>query len=275
MTTDFIKIHGAGNDFVFFLKAPPPNLNAASMEKLCATHFGIGADGLVFLWAQNDQWHWRYFNRDGSETDVCGNAARCAAYLILQQTQGPNAAVSWNGTLGMFRGRHSDACVEVSWPLAGQTSHAVPDELMQSLVGFNDHGLASAKIWDVGVPHLVLINHEDWSLETRASNGATLRSHPTLGLQGANVTWVSLRSKTAVTFERGVESETFACGSGALAAYLSLKSESLLDAHENHFVELKFPGGVLSVREDSDHSLWLGGPVTEVYRGSLLLPLWT
>lgn len=90
----------------------------------------------------------------------------------------------------------------VSWPMTEQRILSLSDELMLDLSALNDFGLAAALLVNTGVPHLVLINHEEWSPEHRISNSAQLRSHPSLGAEGANITWVSLKNRSAITYER-------------------------------------------------------------------------
>ena len=140
---------------------------------------------------------------------------------------------------------------------------------MEFLLGFNDRGFAGAYLFDVGVPHLVLINFEVWNEQDRAANGSMLRAHESLGSEGANVTWLSRKTFETVTFERGVEKETLACGSGAMAAFLAMEvmEKEQGDTPAKKY-SLRFPGGTLTVFREAS-KLWLSGPVRVVFKGEL------
>ncbi len=269
----FVKLQASGNDFILFEVPESFKVNSKTktlVSGLCDRHFGIGADGVIFLWKKNKGVFWRFFNSDGSETKVCGNATRCVCRYLLSEKKAKT--VEWDGLLGKFLGKKiSQQLYSTSWTRLefDQVNLGVPDDLMELLTGFNDHGLAGAYFVNVGVPHLVLLNHEVWNPEQRFSHNALLRSFPSLGVEGANVTWVSLKTKGCVTFERGVESETLACGSGALAAYYSVKeyrkSNNQMNADSDE--SFLFPGGLLTVEKDKNGSIWLKGQAMEVFRG--------
>lgn len=119
----------------------------------------------------------------------------------------------------------------------------------------------------------MLLNHEYWAPELRLANGPRLRSHSSLGKEGANVTWISLKNLSACTFERGVEAETQACGSGALAAFLALERYHQEKDPQNTpppHLDFTFPGGVLGVERDPVHkeTLWLIGKTRLVFEGT-------
>jgi len=271
----FEKYEANKNDFVFYNF--DPNSWGEDLKNLitqvCDRHAGIGADGIVFLFQDNAQkWEWRFFNSDGSECNVCGNAARCAALAISLHDQSQAIKQVWNGSQGQFEGlKLGPDTFSVHWPIQNIKAHSIPDDLMEELSALNDFGLASATLINIGVPHLVLINHEEWSPEHRVGVSPQLRSHPSLGAEGANVTWLSLKNLSTLTYERGVEAETFACGSGAIAAFLGLNALRL--TQEKDFlpeVTFHFPGGALTVKEEAgSKNLWLSGYAKKVFTGTI------
>jgi diaminopimelate epimerase len=272
-TEAFCKLNGAGNDFVLFDKDPSKNSNQelqALVQRVCRLHFGVGADGAVFTWVQGGERHWRYFNSDGSETGVCGNAARCLAYWLSQGPEKNKTEWSWKGLQGTFRARKTaKGPIEVNWPLESKPLLKVPDPVMDAMIAFNDHGLAGVHWIKAGVPHLVLTNHEVWNDQERLASNSSFRFHPTLGKEGANITWLSLKTFDTVTYERGVEAETLACGSGALAAYLAFEALRKDAGETPSEATFKFPGGSLSVRREGK-DLWLSGPTELVFKGELI-----
>lgn len=268
---EFYKYNCAGNDFVLIPQRAPAKKPQESAKKLCALHTGIGADGIIYVWKTRPKtWQWRFFNSDGSETSLCGNATRAVADFLFSQTDFKKSKeVTWKGSLGTFCARRATkSYIDVTWPVTNRQVIDPPEQLLEELTGFNDRGLCDIAWVNVGVPHLVLVNHETWSPQDRMANNPTLRSHPALGREGANVTWYSKKDKTAVTFERGVERETLACGSGALALYLTLTKNLANSQSKWPIITLNFPGAPLKVRLHKDE-LWLSGPVKLVFKGIL------
>jgi diaminopimelate epimerase len=266
----FYKLEGTENDFIFFnAKAPleTPEL-LDKIRALCHRQKGIGADGLVFLNREKKGWSWNFYNRDSSRADVCGNAARCAAALLVHLGE---ANLSWEGNPGTFQAQKvGETEFAVNWPLQTNQSKAVSEQLMDDLSSLNNFGLAGVHWIQAGVPHLVLLNHDSWSEEHRIVNSPQLRAHPALGKEGANITWVSLKSLSAVTFERGVEAETRSCGSGAIAAFAAVRAHRKLTKSSDR-LSFQFPGGRLSVFMELENSpkIWLEGAAHLVFEGTL------
>lgn len=208
----FTKMDGAGNDFIVFTDPPPDPLDADMVGRLCDRQRGIGADGVLVVGGMApDRVSMRYLNRDGSEA-FCGNGARCAARfahvrglvgetMTLETVAGPLAGrVDADGTV----------TVTVPGPL-GSPERLDFGDVRSGLQG--DHVV-------VGVPHLV-ISVSDAASFPLTDLGPRLRQHPRVGPDGANVDVVEWRGPHEVvlrTYERGVEAETLACGSGAVAA---------------------------------------------------------
>ncbi len=277
MLREFYKVEAAENDFVLVESRPAAFLSnsdpSKTLGKLCHRHSGIGADGFIFLQKNEEgSWTWDFFNSDGSSADVCGNAARCAALYIYSKDG--SSDLSWRGSGGLFRARlHGGSDVSVSWPIEkkffADQSHSLSDFVRSnSLFGLSHENLLAIECVKAGVPHVVLLLKELCAPELREALNPKLRHHSVLGEAGANVTWFSLADHKCVTFERGVEAETRACGSGAVAAFMARKkfmsaSEDLISDSE-----FFFPGGRLLVREN-EGQFWLRGSAHIVYKGSI------
>ncbi len=222
---EFFKMSGAGNDFILgdnrqgaWSAFPLDRLSRG----LCRRGTSVGADGLILLEGSGKaHFRIRIFNRDGTPADMCGNGARCAArFAFLKVIAGRQMNIE--APAGVFSARVlPDSRVEVEVP--GVTEEPVPVSLVvqgRTLTGL----LARA-----GVPHLVVFVRDVESVPV-ATLGAALRSAPELGPDGANVNFVSTLGGEPFpmrTFERGVEAETLACGTGAVAVAWALHRRGL------------------------------------------------
>lgn len=258
MELQFSKYHGAGNDFVLidnrtqFFDAD----NVDLINWLCDRRFGIGADGLMLL-ENHDSYDFemRYFNADGKEASMCGNGGRCivafAAYLKIIEKETCFLAVD---------GEH----------------HAVYENGIVDLqmIDINHHQkLSNAFFMDTGSPHYVeFVN--DISKVDVVNQGRAIRESEQFAPEGTNVNFVQKNNNqlTVYTFERGVEDETLACGTGITASALcaSLKDNDSI----NHY-QVKAKGGDLEVRfnrtDNNFTNVWLKGPAARVFDGKLEL----
>ncbi len=206
---------GSGNDFVFFdaRSEPAGELEGAqAIGIVCDRRKGVGADGVVFL--ETDPEHTygiRYFNRDGSLAEFCGNASLCSVTLAAELgIVQPDQAFSFQTSSGPIPGRLGADGPQVGMPAVADTNTSFDASLAS---GEQRIGFAR-----VGVPHLVVACADVDAVDVEA-RGRTLRHLPSLSA-GANVNFVSRRGTdwTYRTYERGVEEETLACGSGSVAA---------------------------------------------------------
>lgn len=201
------RASGAGNDFLAFAE-PDPEPTAQQVAAWCRRGVALGADGaLVVRRAGPAVVDLLYRNADGGVAALCVNGTRCAARLAfdLGWAEGEVAVVTGAGVL---RAYDRGAAVALELPAPGAP-----------LVGFAPAG-ERAWLALVGVPHVV-VEVEDLERYPVAEVGARLRSHRDLSGAGANVNFVRFPSRTLLevrTFERGVEAETLACGSGILAS---------------------------------------------------------
>jgi diaminopimelate epimerase len=220
----FWKMSGSGNDFVFFdARVDPPGAFATSIviDSLCARATGIGADGVVFI--QNDatqSFRIRYFNRDGSLAELCGNASLCSARLAVELGVTSREGFSFATDAGVISARFIAEEPEIDLqPVRGLRV----DAGMQLAGGEHRIGFA-----DTGVPHLVVLVDDAETVDV-ASRGSELRFDASLA-DGANVNFVS-RIEGSLwrmrTYERGVEGETLACGTGTAATAVLLEAWEL------------------------------------------------
>ena len=211
----FWKMTGSGNDFVFFdARDEPAGIleGADAIGAICDRRRGIGADGVVFFEADPEHvYSIRYFNRDGSLAEFCGNASLCSVRLAseLGVVEG-GASFLFRTSSGVISGRLGDHGPEVGMPRVADADPAFGTALEpgESRIGFAR----------VGVPHLVVACTDVATVDVDR-RGRVLRNDPSLEA-GANVNFVSRRGTdwTYRTYERGVEEETLACGSGSVAA---------------------------------------------------------
>jgi diaminopimelate epimerase len=264
--TLFYKMSGSGNDFVVLdgrftdaARWPAPQVRA-----ICDRRSGVGADGLVILTpATVDSVRMAYWNADGSPGALCGNAALCSGRLAVALELVPPGEFCLLTDAGVVR---------VKAAASGDGSEInLPDvDLPREHRGFPaGAGEQWISLGTVGVPHLV-IRVDDIEAVDVAGRGRMLRSHGSLGAEGANVNFVSPAGGSWLirTYERGVEGETLACGTGTVAAALALGSRG----------EAKFPlrfrsrgGPELTVGADLEGpratGVWLGGQGRLVFRG--------
>lgn len=272
----FYKMSGSGNDFVVFdarRDLPGRLADCDVVQRLCARGTGVGADGVVFLEPSAvAAVKLVYLNADGSRADFCGNATLCTTRLAAELGLGLSssqtdprggAELAIETDAGVVSARLRDDLPEIDLQPVTEVRPDVPEIAVQP--GESRIGFAV-----VGVPHLV-IWCDDVSTVDVVGRGRPLRRHHAMS-QGANVNFVSAGSDgrwRVRTYERGVEAETLACGSGAVATaiLLTIWGETIGP------VELKTSSGrLLRVRLERDGMCWkpsLAGEGRVVYQGQL------
>ena len=225
----FFKMSGSGNDFVVFAgsdEAKREFENPAAIRTLSARGTGIGADGVVFIEkAAKGDVRMRYYNSDGTEAALCGNASLCSTRLAVELGLAQGGGFVLHTAAGALKARMRDGLPEVDLE---PVTEVMPDA--SHLGPHKDESRLGYAL--VGVPHVV-VEVEDIEAADVTGRGPVLRNHPALS-DGANVNFVARRRDGSFayrTFERGVEAETLACGTGAVATaiLLSIWGES---AHE-------------------------------------------
>lgn len=214
---------GSGNDFVFFDGRDDPSIESrvrdpGFVRAVCAPHTGVGADGVAIIQpSATEDFRLLYFNRDGSLGELCGNASLCVTRLATELKIADPKGLSFETEAGVIQARLRGGVPEVDLqPPQGLRPEAGIGRTAGELrVGFVN----------VGVPHLVVRTADTGQIDLE-SRGRELRFHESLPT-GANVNWVAPGESgewRMRTFERGVEGETLACGTGAVACAVLLKA---------------------------------------------------
>jgi diaminopimelate epimerase len=260
---------GSGNDFVMLdgRASTPDRWPPARVRAICDRRNGVGADGLVILTpAAPGTVRMSYWNSDGSHGAMCGNAALCSGRLSVDLEMVPAGEFCLLTDAGMVR--------VISRAQADEAEINLPDTDMPRDIPALKPGPGERwlSLGSVGVPHLV-VRVEDIETIDVLGRGRALRSDARVGPVGANVNFVSPQTDPRApwlirTFERGVEGETLACGTGTVAAALALASRGEVELP----VSFRSRGGpVLAVRArvDGSHAreVWLGGEGRLLFRG--------
>jgi len=248
-----------GNSFLITeASLESPQLSKVDVQKICQETTSKSVDGLIVMSKNTkSKWIWCMYNNDGTIADMCGNGAKCVALWLSARDSKNNGEYEWMSKVGKIRAKlENDFSVWVTWPMNTSMDKSVVGELEEIMDGLNERGLAHVSAVNTGVPHLVMVNHEVWTDTDRVTLNHNLRSHRYFGEAGTNVTWHSLKNSESVSYERGVEDETLACGTGALAVFLAVEDYKSKKLSEEAFV---FPGGTLRVKRDDEGNLWLGG----------------
>ena len=222
----FWKMSGAGNDFlVIDHRKPliPKELMAEFARRICRRKFSVGADGL-FLIEPSDKvdFKWRFFNADGSEAEMCGNGARCVARFAYMHGIAA-ARMQFETLAGIIDATVADTQVTIRMtsPHSFRFDRQVEVEGQMLMV----HSV------DTGVPHAVIFVDDIEAIDV-VGLGRQLRHHPVFAPAGTNVNFVGRSGDNLAirTYERGVEDETMACGTGVVAGALIAAAKGMADS---------------------------------------------
>lgn len=257
-TLSFVKYSGNGNDFVI-LDHPTVDVTEALVQRLCDRHFGVGADGVLILGsASGHDGSMRIINADGGEVEMCGNGVRClASYIDLRANpKKDNYKIkTMNATYEVKRTKNGSFGIEMS---------EIKDINAVNLSEFNE--FEKSFYVNTGVPHLVFLTSDVKKIDIK-NRGAFYRYHKMFP-KGTNVNFVQVEAdhKAYVrTYERGVENETFSCGTGLSATALAL----------SHWfgwkgdIHLKNLGGNQTV--NVGNSVFYSGEVTFCFKGEIFI----
>lgn len=265
-TVAFYKMSGSGNDFVV-IDNRSGAVNAESspdfVRRVCRRRLSVGADGVIFVEpSQVADFKWRFYNADGSLAEMCGNGARCAArFAYLNKISGRQLAFETMAGIISAQVIHRRVRLKMTEP------SSLRYDLPVALEG---------KTWSVcsvntGVPHAVLLV-DDVTQADVLGIGRQIRYHAAFAPAGTNVNFVAVnrdRSLAIRTYERGVEDETLACGTGAVAAALVAAGKVGLTSP----VTVRPRGGTLNIHFTADGetfaSVYLEGDARVVYTGRL------
>ncbi len=270
MTLSFTKMNGAGNDFVMLDNRDLSlQLSQDQIARLCDRHRGIGADGalLVEPATNGGDFKMRYYNADGGEAEMCGNGARCFGRFVNHLHNGALTRIKFETLAGMISAEFEgdQVCINMSEP------HSF--KLAQTL------DVAGAKLTvhsvNTGVPHAVVFV-DDLEIVPVREWGAALRYHEAFKPKGTNANFVKVIGPDSIsirTYERGVEDETLACGTGMVACGLIHHELSAAPSP----VSVKVRGGdtlLIGFRETQPHQyadVTLFGPADFVFEGTVSL----
>jgi len=254
---EFYKYQGTGNDFVMLDNRSGEwnNLSIEHIQKLCDRRFGIGADGLIKInAAEGVDFEVDYYNSDGSKS-FCGNGARCS--------------VAFAHFLSIFKNNKT-----VFTAIDGLHEAEINEDIVKLKMGdvetINTDGDDS--VLDTGSPHYVKYV-EDISNFNVFAEGNSIRNSANYQEKGINVNFVENISDDEIfvrTYERGVEDETYSCGTGVTASALTFLQKSNLTS-----IKVKTLGGDLKVYAEKNgnsfQEIWLEGPAKQVFSGKVVL----
>lgn len=253
---EFYKYQGTGNDFVMIDNRDEEfSKDQSTIEKLCDRRFGIGGDGLILLEKDSKaDFKMVYYNSDGNESTMCGNGGRCivafAHFLDIFEDK-----TSFNAIDGLHEAEIHNGIVKLK---------------MIDVKNIETDGADS--ILNTGSPHYVKFVSDLENFEV-FKNGNEIRNSATYQEEGINVNFAEEISENEIfvrTYERGVEDETFSCGTGVTAASLIY----LKDKNQKS-VNVKVLGGNLKIyaqqNEDGFENIWLEGPAKQVFKGKINL----
>lgn len=252
----FYKYQGTGNDFVIMdNREGKISLTTEQVKLICDRRFGIGADGLMLLNSlQGYDFEMKYYNADGRESSMCGNGGRCLTRFAYDMGIRKSSYVFL-----AVDGEHEAEITEHGWIRLK----------MKDVLGINHHH--GDAVLDTGSPHYVKSVQQIMELDV-FEEGRSIRNSKDFAAKGINVNFVEQENKHIIvrTYERGVEDETYSCGTGVTAA-------ALVFAHNekgfNH-IDVKTKGGNLAVEfnkinDQEFKEIWLCGPAEFVFTGSI------
>ena len=232
----FIKFSGAGNDFLVIDNRDhvvAPKKMSTFVAQVCKRHLSVGGDGLIFIEkSRTADFRWRFFNNDGGEAEFCGNGARCAARFAYLKRIAPKV-MRFEGAAGMVEAKVSGelVTVRVPEPTGVRLNIRVPFSIrMRRKADFltpSSHDAGRVRLEGhaitVGVPHFVYFVRDTGLAVDVLGIGRLTRYHDLFKPAGTNVNFVHVADPHTIyirTYERGVEDETLACGSGSVASAL-------------------------------------------------------
>ena len=224
---DFFKMSGSGNDFILIDNRDQSlalgNI-AEFVRTVCERKVSVGADGLIIIEnSESADFRWRFFNADGSEVDMCGNGARCAARFAYIRGIAKEK-MSFETGAGVIKAEVRGDTVKVRLT----EPHGMKANISVTVEGKP----IEANFINTGVPHVVLFVHGLDGYDV-FNMGRKIRYHKEFQPEGTNANFMEVIDRHVIrirTYERGVEDETLACGTGAVACALISSSQGLVES---------------------------------------------
>jgi diaminopimelate epimerase len=253
MEISFFKYQGTGNDFIMIdNRNGALSLTNEQIAFMCHRRFGIGADGLILLESEPGfDFRMVYYNSDGNQSSMCGNGGRCIVAFAKQ--------------LGLIQDKAKFSAID--------GAHEAT---------INSEGIVALKMQDVknielgedffylntGSPHYVRLVEDVESFDV-FHEGRKVRNSERFREEGTNVNFIEKQDDGIFvrTYERGVEDETFSCGTGVTAAALVAALKGMATSKKGGTLEVSFE----KVLEQNFYNIWLKGPALKVFKGSIIL----
>jgi len=264
---DFFKMSGSGNDFILIDDRddvlPVKDLKAFAKD-VCERKVSVGADGLIIIKkSELADFRWLFFNADGSEAEMCGNGGRCAArYAYIQGIAGEK--MSFETRAGIIDAEVRGTAVKLRL--------TEPKELRMNQPLNIDGKTVDVNSINTGVPHAVVI-YEGIDEVDVFGLGRAIRFHKAFQPAGTNANFIQIIDRETIrvrTYERGVEDETLACGTGAVASALISSAKGMVESPVTVLVK---SGEKLRIHFDKKtgafENVYLEGQTKVVYQGSL------
>ena len=266
-TVEFWKMNGSGNDFIL-IDNRDGQIAEADMghlvERVCRRRESVGADGVIFITrSDHHDFAWRFFNSDGGEVEMCGNGGRCVArFALLKGIAGPK--MTFETLAGPISAEVKDRIVKILMP--------EPRDLKLDIDLSLEKETLEVDFINTGVPH-VIVQVEDLKNHSVFKQGKAIRYHTMFSPEGTNANFIKVLGSDLLeirTYERGVEDETLACGTGAIASALVTSARGLVVSP----VRVKTRGGeelkVYFRKENGSYDrVFLEGNTSIVYKAQL------
>ncbi len=261
----FSKLSGTGNDFIIIDNREglmPKKRMPGFVRGVCRRAVSVGADGVIFIENHPElDFSWNFYNSDGGEAEMCGNGARCAARYAFERGIAQKSM------------RFFTTAGEIE---AHITDDKVAKVMLTKAFGYREFkfdspkGIVEGYFLNTGVPHAIILNENVEDVDVK-STGAMIRHAEEFAPNGANANFVQIINQHELvirTYERGVEDETLACGTGCVAAALTLAKNGRIQAPASLTVR---SGEKLIVdfspNTPLDGDAWLEGAVHWIYDG--------
>ncbi|RPJ10083.1 MAG: diaminopimelate epimerase [Desulfobacteraceae bacterium] len=268
----FFKMSGSGNDFILIdnrNNVVDESSLTSFIRNVCRRKMSAGADGLILIEnSDSADFKWRYYNSDGGRAEMCGNGARCAArFAYLNSIAGSD--MSFVTDAGIVHAQVKGDKVKV------KTTD--PSDFKQDYTIELEDGFLTVSSINTGVPHVVVTMDSIDDVDV-VGMGREVRRHKAFAPAGTNVNFITRvknGSFSIRTYERGVEDETLACGTGSIASALVTASKDKVESPLNIVTR---SGGVLTIyyKEDNGrfHDIYLEGDARIIYKGKLWKDAW-
>jgi len=260
---EFYKMSASGNDFILIDNRDRKADNAFEsiqefVVKVCRRCHSVGADGVILIEkSEKVDFSWRFFNADGTEAEMCGNGGRCAArYAYVKGITG--SKMVFETIAGLIKARVEGQNVKLQL--------TTPQDLkLDYPIKLEDKEIFLSSV-NTGVPHAVLLSDNVEHVPV-LELGRIIRYHKTFGEKGTNVNFVEVIDRDHIkirTYERGVEAETYACGTGAVATGVVLKEKGFINSPVNILTR-----GGETLRVYVNGEVYLEGSARIIYIGLL------